>query len=422
MENELFWKELTTGIYPWDIHDEGIENILDNLQRIVGCNAAYMLSLMHHEKRPPYENYYPHNPVRKFFLPEDSRAYWNVHPEFYKESRIRPRSSEVDFLRGTDWLDTFVTAVKKRGMKAGAQITHTPLDVERGSSEFSDCLQRDIYGNPPPMKRMTNQQLCWNNPDSVAYLCSLCADLVSSYEIDMIQTSTLLFNTGTASEHSLLGVALGGCFCPGCEKEAKAAGLDWELIRRTVRMFADIMTGATLQASEALLLVRRGSASQSMLLLEYPELYDWLKFRCDSITKFFRKVTTVIHGIRKDIDFRFNTIWPNPELAGLDIRRIAPYINSFRICDYAEQTGDEAKVLAKGSWIADVRRQAGENVPIIAALAPRGKATVDLIRKAVKTIALAGVDGLGFGFYDCATFERLAAIRIGMEEAEVTIR
>ena len=418
----MFWQELTTGIYPWDIHDEGIETILDNLQNEVGCNAAYMLSLMHHEKRPPYENYYPHNPVRKSYLPEDSRAYWKVHPEFYGDSRIRPRSSEVDFLKGTDWLGVFAGAVRKRGMKVGAQITHTPLDVERGSSEFADCIQKDVYGNPPPMKRMTHQQLCWNNPDSVNYMCALCKDLVSSYDLDMIQTSTLLFNTGRGHEHSLLGVCLGGCFCPHCERRAAAVGIDWELIKRTVRTFADIITSATLESSEALLLLQRGSSSQAMLLLEYPELFEWLKFRCATINDFFRTVSEVIHTANPKVDFRFNTIWPDPELAGLDIRKVAEFVDSFRICDYAEQTGDEGKVLAKGAWISNVRRQAGEGIPIIGALAPRGKATVDLIKKAIKTIALAGADGLGFGFYDCATFERLRAIREGMEEAEVTLR
>ena len=48
----MYWSELTTGIYPWDMHDEGIESILDNLQEYAGNNAAYMLAIMHHEKRP----------------------------------------------------------------------------------------------------------------------------------------------------------------------------------------------------------------------------------------------------------------------------------------------------------------------------------------------------------------------------------
>lgn len=51
----MYWNELTTGIYPWDIHDEGMERILDNLQEHAGNNAAYLVSLVHHEKRPPYE-------------------------------------------------------------------------------------------------------------------------------------------------------------------------------------------------------------------------------------------------------------------------------------------------------------------------------------------------------------------------------
>lgn len=418
----MIWKELTTGIYPWDMHDEGIERILDNLQQVVGCNAAYMLALMHHEKRPPYENYYPHNPVRKYFLPEDSRAYWTIHPEMYRDSRIKPKSSDVNFLKGTDWLGIFSKALRKRGMKVGAQITHTPLDVERGSSEFSDCIQRDIYGSPPTMGRMTNQQLCWNNSDALNYLSSLCADIVSNYDIDMIQTSTLLFNVGRSNQLPLLGVALGGCFCAHCEREARSMGLDWDLIRYTVRQLADIASSSTLASSEALLLIGRGNGSETMFLMEYPALYDWLQFRCRSIAKFFEHVSSVIRKANPAVDFRFNTIWPRPELAGLNIREVGPHVDSFRVCDYAEQTGDEQKVLAKGTWLSDVRRQAGESKPIIAALAPRGKATVDLIKKAVKVVALAGADGLGFGFYDCATFERMTAIREGMEEAEVELR
>jgi hypothetical protein len=169
----MFWKELTTGIYPWDIHDEGIENILDNLQEYAGNNAAYMLALMHHEKRPLHANYYPHNPVRKRYLAEDSRVYFTIHPEMYKDSRIKPLPSERDFLKGTDWLDIFIKALRKRGMKTGAEISHTPLDSERGRREFGDCIQRDIYGNPPSYDRFTWQQLCWNSPDAREYVYSL---------------------------------------------------------------------------------------------------------------------------------------------------------------------------------------------------------------------------------------------------------
>ena len=418
----MYFREVTTGIYPWDIHDEGIENILDNLQQVAGCNAAYMLSLMHYEKRPPYENYYPHNPVRKYYLPEDSRCYFQVHPEMYGDSRIKPLTSERDFLKGTDWLDVFTKAVRKRGMKVGSQITHTPLDSERGRNEFSDCLQRDVYGNFPSKGRKTSHHLCWNSPDAVAYVSAICSDIVSHYDVDMLQFSTFLFHPGDSGPHPFLGLMLGGCFCANCEREARKAGLDWDLIKKTVKYFADLCTGATLAASEDMKLIKRGNTSGIMFLLEHPELYEWLRFRCDSVTRYIKELSGAVHSANPKIDFRINTIWDTPEYDGFDLTKIAKYLDSIRICDYAEQGGDEAEVDRKGIWISNVRRQVGDEMPIIGAISPRGKATPSLIKKAIKNIALSGADGLAFGFYDCASMERLSAIKQGLEEAEIKVR
>ena len=55
------------------------------------------------------------------------------------------------------------------------------------------------------------------------------------------------------------------------------------------------------------------------------------------------------------------------------------------------------------------------------AIAPRGKATVELIKLGVKTVAESGADGLSFAFYDGANMQYLRAIREAMEEAEITL-
>ncbi len=411
----MYWHELTTGIYPWDVHDEGIETILDNLQNEAGCNAAYMISLMHHEKRPLHDNYYHHNPVRKRYVAEDSRAYWLPDPAAYVDSRIKPLTSDREFLKGTDWLDVFVKAVRKRGMRPGAEISHTPLDKVRAGEEFADCIQRDVYGH------RLGQQLCWNNPDARAYMTALAVDLVTHYDIAMLQTCSALFAAGRANLHPLLGVTLGGCFCDHCKAVAGAAGLDWDAITRTVRSWADVLTRATVELNEDRLLLNRGNSTPAMLLLEQPELFHWLRFRCESTTSHFAQLSAAIHAARADVDFRLNTCWPRAERVGLDLRQVAPHLDSVRTMDYAEQTGDIEKVRRKGKWLANVRRQVGDDKRIISAIAPRAKATPELIKLGIKTVALGGADGLSFGFYDGATIERLRAIREGMAEAEVAL-
>ena len=417
----MLWKELTTGIYPWDIHDEGIENILDNLQKYAGNNAAYMLALMHHEKRPLHANYYPHNPVRKRYLAEDSRVYFTIHPEMYKNSRIKPLPSERDFLKGTDWLEIFVKALRKRGMRVGAEISHTPLDSERGRKEFSDCIQRDVYGNPPAYGRFTWQQLCWNSADAKEYVCSIARGLAAHYDLDMIQTCSLLYNPGRLELHPFLGVALGGCFCDNCKKEAESQGIDFEAVKRAVKKWADLLTADDLENEQARILLRQGNSTSTMFLLEDPLLYQWLQFRCKSITRYFKELSLAIHSTNKKIDFRFNTCWQEQELIGQNLRDIALHVNSIRMMDYSEQTGSDEIVSRKGLWLANVRRQAGEEKTIIGGIAPRHKATPELIKKGIRIVTLGGVDGLSYGFYDGAKFENLKAIREAMEECEVVL-
>ncbi len=423
----MIWKELNTGLYPWDLHDEGVERILDNLKSTVGCNAVYMTALMHYEKRPLHDNYYPHNPIRKRYLAEDAVAYWKPHPEMYKDSRIKPATSQRDFLKDTDWVKVLVDAAKKHDMKVGIAISHTPMNTDRGLKEFQDSIQRDVYGNLLPARVVGQknsfhaQQLCWNSPDARIYIQSLFRDIATHYEVDMCQVSNFLFHGGYPALHSLLGVTLGGCFCEYCEREAAKKGLDWKAIKRTVRRFADIVMRNSLEANEDWLLLQRGDSSDLMMLLENPEIFQWLRFRCESITNYFKELSEAIHDARPGIDFRFNTNWRQAEYIGLDMTQVAPYIDSIRSTNYEEQTGDEQFVLDKGKWLSNLRRQVGEQKTIIPCIAPRGKATVDLIKKGIKLLALNGADGLSFAFYDGATKQNLQAIKEGMEEAGVTL-
>lgn len=62
------FQEVIGSIYPWDIRDEGIDAILDNLQQRALCNMVYLIAVEIGHKRPITDDYYPHNPTRKFNL------------------------------------------------------------------------------------------------------------------------------------------------------------------------------------------------------------------------------------------------------------------------------------------------------------------------------------------------------------------
>ena len=69
----MYWREVVASLYAWDLLDEGLEHMLDVLQRETLTNSVYLVALMHDEKRPLTDFYYPHNPRRKVYWTEDSR-------------------------------------------------------------------------------------------------------------------------------------------------------------------------------------------------------------------------------------------------------------------------------------------------------------------------------------------------------------
>jgi len=411
------FSEISGSIYAWDIADEGIDRILSNLQDMTGCNSAYLIGIMHHEKRPLTDFYYPHNPVRKTFFPEDSRAYFRPDPKFY--GRIKPLTSDRDFLKGTDWLKVMIEAARKRGMKTGVELSHTLIDLERAEKEFPDCMQRDIYGN-----RLSNL-ICFNNPDARAYVLGLFADLVTHYDLDFIQTCLVPFQSGRGDAHEavrLLGTTLGGCFCDSCQKAASAHGRDLVKIKASLLRLADSLKKPTLEQAHEIALLKASNTDPQALLLENPDLFAWLEFRRDSLTRFFKDVHDRIHAIKPAIDLRLNVyIYANLAYSGLDLRALKPYVDSIRSSNYNEQSGDPAQIETKRKWLLSVRRAIGDEKFFLSAIGVRPEATPDLIRRGVVVSAECGADGLTIGHYDGATFTNLRAVREGLKLADVEI-
>ncbi|MCX7795950.1 MAG: hypothetical protein N2380_05460 [bacterium] len=438
----MIFREITASLYPWDLYDEGVDVALDNLQNYSGVNAVYLVALMHYEKRPLTDYYYPHNPVRKVYFPEDSRIYWKLHPEFYKDSRIKPLTSTRDFLRDTDWLELLIKKGEERGLKIGVEISHTIVDKLRSKEEFPDCIQKDIFGN------RLGQVLCWNNPDAKSYVLALYKDLASNYNVYMVQTCMILFvnkrlpedwkslrsewgtnliNTDYDALGQLLSILLGGCFCPVCQKKAKEQGVDIEKVINTVKLFAgalhpesDLGSPETFHLRN---LLKGSNVNITEIFIEYPELFDWVRFRCNSVTELFKEIYDTIKSINPSIEFRYNTYIPNSEVSGLDLKLVAPYLDSVRCSDYSEQSGSKDVLQSrKTPWLLNIRRQVGDDKKFISAIGIRPKANPELIKEGVKISAFCGADGLSLGHYDGATFANLKAIKEALEENYIIVQ
>lgn len=368
--------EVDGSTYAWEVHDEGINLILDNMTSMAGINAVYMLAVMHKEHRPYQSPEFLHNPVRTIWDAEDSRVYF--HPEMSLYGRIKPVQSSFSWLSETNWLKLVVDSVHARGLKAGAEVSHTyiPLEVLKNNPEFQ---QRDINGK-------ALERPCPNNPDVREYLLALYGDLSKNYDVDFIQTCMWLFFPGNPEKG-------GSCFCESCQKEAKAAGFDLEA---------------------AIPILKDNPNAQ-------PQLDNWLKFRRASTNKIYQLIADRIHKSNPKIDFRLNEIYPfagvNDNSTGLYLEDLKNIINSCVIQEHTEQKG-YANTLRK-SWLNLDRSLLGPDMPILSGIPTRMASTPELIKNAIQISIENGVQGIAVKHYDGSPYSLLRAVRNSLSETGV---
>jgi hypothetical protein len=215
----------STFLFATDLVDEGIDVVLDRLER-AHLNGLSMACNYHHSR-----DVFPHNPVHRvrymqggvFFRPEPSR---------YARLRIKP-DVPAWVLEG-DPLQRVCQAARRRGLAVRAWTNNTHSTVQ--ASSHPDCAVQNAFGD-----RYINS-LCPANPDVRDYFCALNSDL-ARYPLDALLVESVCympFDHGYHHERCLVPVSalgkflLGMCFCKHCMARAAGAGVAAEKLRAYV--------------------------------------------------------------------------------------------------------------------------------------------------------------------------------------------
>ena len=433
----MFLSEIAASLYPWDLADENMAFLADELIERCRVNSLYLVGVMHFEKRPLTSLFYTHNKNRKYYLPENSRVYFRLDENSFKDTSLKPRYSQREFLKGKDWLDELTQESRKKGVKAGIELSHTIFDTDIAREEHPEMLQRNVHNE---LINDTQGLLCSNHPHVHEYQRAMFYDTVKNHDVDFIQTCLLTFsqgnmvkapwfyntwmNTESSGLGALFGLANGGCFCDSCKAKAKDWNFDWELIVKDMRTLNRIANATAYKNQDMLMennLILGSNLTESMLLLEYPGLEEFIKFRIKSITELFKDIYKSVHEAKPDIDFRYNNHVRYPEYTGISFKDIAPYLDSVRDSDYSEQIGAPDDFVYKRNTLLKIRRGIGFDKKLIAALAVRPNATPDLIKKSISILGDLGIDGLSLGHYDGAYIEHLNAFREAIDNIHVKL-
>ncbi|HEU5077615.1 MAG TPA: hypothetical protein VFT72_00285 [Opitutaceae bacterium] len=374
--------EVSASLYAWDLHDEGVERVLDNLE-LAAVNSVYLLGIMHPEARPVGGGTFPHNPVRKTWVAEDARCYW--HPTARRYGRVKPRLSDHTWLNDTDWLTTLSDAARKRGMKVGVEFSHALIDRERMAGELADLSQLDLHGKPVAGAAIKWLQApCPNHPETIEYLLALVTDTVADHGVDYVQSCMMTFDPATPERG-------GGCFCQHCRKAAPDFGVDLEKVQAA--LLADVHDSAALAS--------------------------WNEFRYASVARLYQKLHSRMHELRATSDLRYNLHSHSYAYYGVNPPRLRPFFDSARVLDYTEQNGDPALMAKKRPWLDEARQLLGPDMPLLPSVGVRMKATPELVRQGVKIVTDSGAVGITLGHYDGASLELLRAVREGLVTAGV---
>lgn len=377
--------EVGTQIRAWTIKDEGMSYILDNMQSMAGINNVYMVVVMHQEHRPFQAPEFPHNPARDSWEAEDSRV--TFFPDMDRYGEVKPLFSEEDWIRKTDWLKLMIDSCRARSLAVGAEVSHYPIPKSI-IREHPDWQQKKIDGSS-----YSDTRFCPNSPEPRVYVINLFGDLAENYDLDYLQTCQHLFWHEDIDEG-------GTCFCRHCLAEAKKTGFD-------------------LEAAMPILAADKNAQ---------PEREQWRKFRAYSTKKFYQDISDEIKKVRKNpkCHLRYNDTYPfrgwDPRDLSMHIDEVAEHLGSLVNQDHQEQKGDPDETFEiRKKWLSTNRKNIGPDIPLICGIAPRMKATPELVRSGIK-VALehpAHVDGLALKHYDGASFGLLRAFKQGMIDAGV---
>lgn len=219
--------DLAVWIYPWDLLDEGITQVLDRLQscNITGINVA----VNYHTGR----FFLPHNPKRKLYYPEPGALYFIPDAVWYQRSKIKPPISK---LASRDFYKQLRHETTHRGMK----LTAWSLGLHNSyiGLNYPHTAAVNVFGD------LDHTSLCPASEDIRQLFLDMYTDLSQNYEFDSILIESMEFMPFRHGyHHEVIGVPLTAAedfflslsFSADLCNKARSQGIDIDSIKNYVR-------------------------------------------------------------------------------------------------------------------------------------------------------------------------------------------
>ncbi len=318
--------------------DEGVPVVCEKLQKLGAVNTLFLAVFTYGRgiagRQVPGQPL-PDHGKQEYDLNFHGGNYGLVHPQYYRETGIRPEDTRAPDHGDLDIIAAVLPEAKRRGMKT---VLWTE-DVWRNDLPGIEKLQEiDLHGRP-------RRQLCMNNPYHRNFLLGLFEDYARSYEIDGIMWGS--------ERQGALGDALGsnhggsadpsrvGCFCRYCEAKAKKLGyIDFGRVKegyaRLQEYVNNIETGIRPVDGYHVTFLRTA--------MKYPEILAWEQFWHDSLREVYEAIYRKVKSVRPELVVGWH-IWHNNSFspfyrAQQDLQELSKYSDFLKMVMYHNCGGE----------------------------------------------------------------------------------
>ena len=275
---------------------KGVGAVLDDMKARGAVNALFLFSFTYIPKRAGIEmpGFHGGNFAR-------------VHPQYYKDIRMKPESLRSPDFGDTDFLASIIPEAKKRGIGVYPWVLE---DSKRPTfmPGMEELYEIDLHG-----RRATGHPAgpCVNNPYYRNLVLGTLEDYVRSYEVDGIMWGS--------ERQGPLGNALGAyhdgaksdpgavtCFCTFCREKGRRQGIDVEKVEKGFLLLEQY--------------VRNGRAGKRprdgyyvdfwRILLNHPEVLVWHTFWTNSMRELQQEIFKKVKSVKPQAQVGFH-IWHN---------------------------------------------------------------------------------------------------------------
>ncbi len=369
--------EHSVWVYPWDLHDIGIDRAL-GLLADVGVNMVSLATSYHAGRFLQ-----PGNPRRRVYFPQDGTVYYRPDPAVWSGHEIAPRQAAIVDSEG-DMLAALIQRRASGGL--GVSCWTVCLHNTRLGMAHPGHVMRTAHGDP------LHYALCPSSPAVRTYVTGLAAEVSHRYRPDRIELESpdfMGFAHGYHHEKDGLPLLaedsflLGVCFCAHCTAAASAAGIDAEAARREALRLLDGALARELPEPQLADFPGAGTCA----FAEWPALASYLHWRPTPVTTLIRDIRAATHPDTRLLLIDAEGTWTG----GIDLPALIPHLDGILHCAYFTATERIAPLMAQ------TRALLGPHKSLIAGFQlfhPTVSDASDLLSRCGETAGF--VDGLNF--------------------------